>query len=101
MYMCTRGHKFEEPTPLYDPDYGWIGVCPDCKTDDFEEIARCDGCGETFSVDEMESGFCPECRTKVLKRFQREFAKLFMDFDDDEKRLLAETYWSVSIFECV
>ena len=101
MYECIAGHRFKEPEPLYDPGFGWIGVCPECGRDDFEEIERCAGCGAVFRAEEMESGFCPQCRAEVLREFQAGIANVFSKFNADEMRLLANEYWSVSLFESV
>lgn len=49
----------------------------------------------------MESGFCPQCRAEVLREFQAGIANVFSKFNADEMRLLANEYWSVSLFESV
>jgi hypothetical protein len=66
-YKCDHcGREFEEPDivtethGLDSPPYEEIGVCPYCKGW-FEEMHKCEICGEYYTADELTSGVCDEC----------------------------------------
>ena len=54
MYKCNHGHIFDEPTEKAYNHGGqceawgteYLNVCPECGSDDFDEVVRCDLCGE-------------------------------------------------------
>ena len=61
---CVR--EFEEPDiitethGMTDGSCEKIGVCPYCKGY-FEEMHKCEICGEWYTEDELTSGVCDEC----------------------------------------
>ena len=61
---CVR--EFEEPDiitethGMTDGSCEKIGVCPYCKGY-FEEMHKCEICGEYFTEDELSGGVCDEC----------------------------------------
>ena len=61
---CVR--EFEEPDiiteahGITDGSCEKIGVCPYCKGY-FEEMHKCEICGEYFTEDELSGGVCDEC----------------------------------------
>ena len=66
-YQCHEcDRRFEEPDIVIEthgldsPPYEEIGVCPYCKGW-FEEMHRCEICGEYFTEDELTGGVCDEC----------------------------------------
>lgn len=66
-YKCDHcGREFDEPDIITEthgldsPPYEEIGVCPYCKGW-FEEMHRCEICGEYYTADELTSGVCDEC----------------------------------------
>ena len=66
-YQCHEcDRRFEKPDIVIEthgldsPPYEEIGVCPYCKGW-FEEMHRCEICGEYFTEDELTGGVCDEC----------------------------------------
>ena len=66
-YKCDHcGGEFEEPDIIIEthgldsPPYEEIGVCPYCKGW-FEEMHKCEICGEYYTADELTSGVCDDC----------------------------------------
>lgn len=74
MYKCLDcGHVFETPDEFRenhgDPGKGYesFGVCPECGSDDYEEVKQCSECGEWFSTDELYScGCCEDCLQDLM-----------------------------------
>lgn len=66
-YQCHEcDRQFEEPDiitethGMTDGSCEKIGVCPYCKGY-FEEMHKCEICGEWYTEDELTSGVCDEC----------------------------------------
>lgn len=74
MFKCLDcGHVFETPDEFRenhgDPGKGYesFGVCPECSSDDYEEVEQCSECGEWFSPDELYScGCCESCLQDLM-----------------------------------
>ena len=71
-YECHNcGKKFEQPDIVQErhglgyPPYEDVTVCPYCHGY-FEEMQKCEICGEYFCEDEIEYGVCHECVEKNL-----------------------------------
>ena len=68
MYICDNcKHIFEEPAEQYDftsecwgaPVTHSVNVCPNCGSDEIDEMDKCDVCGEYIAPGE---GVCDNCR---------------------------------------
>ena len=74
MYKCTEcGNLFEEgeqatweETHGLDspPNEKWSG-CPVCKGG-YEEVYKCDSCGDWHSEDELYEGWCEDCLRETI-----------------------------------
>ena len=69
-YICLHcGHAFdgdEIVAKYYDRATGCYDreECPNCSSEDFEEAAVCEDCGEVVSVDDIVGRLCRECVVK-------------------------------------
>ena len=86
-FICSYCEKpFEEPL-----ESGEQELCPHCRSCDFSEARKCDGCGEYFSDDDIhfhektESFLCNECyrlETHTLSpREEYELSKFLQGWD--------------------
>ena len=68
MYKCMHcGHEFDEPHKDYDRGTGYTDCeCPNCGSEDFEEVAECKLCGSYHVEDEMAHGVCKTCIGKMI-----------------------------------
>ena len=66
MLICKHcGSIFDEPQTSYtaggDTGEPWA-VCPNCHSDELDEAARCEACGEWLSTADMvDTGLCKVC----------------------------------------
>lgn len=86
MVRCERCKGVFEERELdsrYSYDTGRYDVCPDCGGEDFEEVIRCENCGEWVSCEEADEGFCPDCAGKTLRLFREILADVFSEVQID------------------
>ena len=82
MLRCRNcGETFFETDikTIYEPEYGYIGVCPHCDDFDMEEISKCAYCGEWFPEEEIDNGLCEECAGKTIVAFNQAMHALFTE----------------------
>lgn len=64
MFKCMHcGHEFEEiDRKHYDNSTGvWEEYCPNCGSEDIEEAAQCEICGDWHAADYLHCGVCEKC----------------------------------------
>lgn len=79
MYFCNRCRQmFDSPDAVYDfSSEAWgrtvehyVNVCPHCKSDDFDEMDKCDICGEWISPGQDICDNCEELIRDISKDIQ-------------------------------
>ncbi len=69
MYKCNNcGYEFE--TLMQGIGHlSAYGFCPNCQDSDFEEMSKCDVCGNYFVEDDSKlSHICPECEKNFVDK---------------------------------
>ena len=84
MYMCNRGHLFEEPEVVKESHgfddglYEEYECCPRCG-EDFYEVWQCAVCGKWESDDDNPSivdGVCEACLQEYIEHHRDELVEM-------------------------
>lgn len=92
MYRCNEcGVFFENPVrEEMEPDTGYSEqVCPQCRSDYFEEAKLCPACGESYTVDD----YCDECMEELKAGLLELKDELGITQEDFEQMIAAHFGW--------
>ena len=72
VYVCNRcGEAFPiEDSYVQRYEEGDILLCPNCRSDDIEEGARCRVCREIHPTYELEYGICKDCFNDAVAAYK-------------------------------
>ena len=72
VYVCNRcGETFPiEDSYVQRYEEGDILLCPNCRSDDIEEGARCRVCREIHPTYELEYGICKDCFNDAVAAYK-------------------------------
>ena len=72
VYICNRCDErfaLEDGKTLHT-DEGDFTLCPNCRSDDIEEGARCRICREIHFTHELEFGICKDCFADAVAAYK-------------------------------
>lgn len=97
MYRCNNCDELFDIPKMVTETVGMIGLqpatssyiaCPHCGVDmDYEEVEKCELCGEYY--EELEDGFCKSCIAETKKKFLQVINE---EFDENEQEILEYLY---------
>lgn len=67
----------------------WEGVCPECGSDDIDDVYMCRGCDRYFLERDLTADYCRDCAADIIKFFND---LLDNNFTEEERELLNEAY---------
>ena len=97
VYVCNRcGETFSlEEGHRQHYEEGDITLCPNCRSDDIEEGARCKVCREIYYPWKMKGGICEEC----FKDAKSAWKALLADFTPWMREALEYEYGNLDVTE--
>ncbi len=77
LFVCHDcGHIFTSPTNDFNMSVDPCSEdaeCPRCRSDNFDEAVQCSECEDYFDDEDLNSGFCKSCLTKLATEHAAEF----------------------------
>ena len=92
MYKCNNcGYEFE--TPMKGIGHlSAYAFCPRCQDSDFEEIKKCEICGNHFVEDnDTLSCVCPECEKKFVNEHSFNVQAIY-DIEDEKESVKINSF---------
>lgn len=94
VFDLNEAKEIIERHGLDTPPYEHISVCPNCESEDFDEMVSCSKCGAEALIDETIEGLCPECVENIVDNYKNDVLKCYcLCADDDEP---VEINWFLS-----
>ena len=97
VYVCNRCGETFALEDGYHQHYeeGDITLCPNCRSDDLEEGARCKVCREIHYEFDLNHGVCKDCFNDAVESYKACLRSLM----GWEKEVLEEEYGEIDITE--
>lgn len=97
VYVCNRcGETFSlEEGHRQHYEEGDITLCPNCRSDDIEEGARCKVCREIHYTYELNHGVCKDCFQDAVESYKACLRSLM----GWEKEVLEDEYGEIDVTE--
>ena len=97
VYVCNRcGETFPiEDSYVQRYEEGDILLCPNCRSDDIEEGARCKVCREIHYDFDLMNGVCKDCFADAVEAYKACLRSLM----GWEKEVLEDEYGTIDITE--
>lgn len=74
MYTCKCGSEF--CTPSYRlGNYGYEIFCPDCGSNEYEQLEECEICGIYTAKEELHDGICEFCIAEIEEEEENDIVR--------------------------